>query len=41
MLADDEECDGEADVSYCRLPDGPDGEWTAGCAPSFGDPNSP
>lgn len=40
MLADDEECDGEADVSYCRLPDGP-GEWTAGCAPSFGDPNSP
>jgi hypothetical protein len=28
--------DGEATVSYCRLPDGPTGTWTAGCMPSFG-----
>jgi hypothetical protein len=33
--------DGEADESYCRLPDGPRGEWTAGCTPTFGDPNAP
>jgi Lamin Tail Domain len=33
--------DGEADDAYCRLPDGPRGEWTAGCTPSFGDPNTP
>ncbi len=30
---------GEADDSYCRLPDGPDGEWTSGCTPTFGAPN--
>jgi hypothetical protein len=33
--------DGEADASYCRLPDGPDGAWTADCTPSFGDANAP
>lgn len=33
--------DGEADASYCRLPDGPDGAWTADCTPSFGEPNTP
>jgi hypothetical protein len=26
----------EADVSYCRMPDGPDGVWAADCAPTFG-----
>ncbi|MCB9718451.1 MAG: lamin tail domain-containing protein [Myxococcales bacterium] len=31
--------DGEAADSYCRAPDGPTGEWTAGCTPTFGDPN--
>lgn len=31
--------DGEAASAYCRLPDGPSGEWTADCNPSFGDPN--
>ena len=31
--------DTEADISYCRVPDGPDGEWMAGCAATFGDPN--
>jgi hypothetical protein len=30
---------GEADVSYCRLPDGPGGDWTSGCAPTFGAAN--
>jgi hypothetical protein len=33
--------DGEADASYCRQPDGPTGEWTADCNPSFGDANDP
>lgn len=33
--------DGEADASYCRLPDGPAGAWTADCTPSFGDANAP
>jgi hypothetical protein len=28
-----------AAVSYCRLPDGPGGAWTAGCTPTFGAPN--
>lgn len=28
--------DGEALVSYCRLPDGPSGTLTAGCAATFG-----
>ncbi|MBC8073607.1 MAG: lamin tail domain-containing protein [Deltaproteobacteria bacterium] len=31
--------DGEADVSYCRLPNGPGGAWTADCTPSFGAAN--
>ncbi len=31
--------DGEAATSYCRLPDGPDGAWTAGCTPTPGLPN--
>lgn len=31
--------DGEAADSYCRLPDGPTGEWTAGCTPTFGEAN--
>lgn len=31
--------DGEAEISYCRLPDGPDGTWTADCAPTPGDAN--
>jgi hypothetical protein len=31
--------DGEAADSFCRLPDGPDGDWTSGCTPSFGDSN--
>lgn len=30
---------GEADVSYCRLPDGPGGAWTPMCTPTLGDPN--
>jgi len=30
---------GQADVSYCRLPDGPDGDWTPGCTPTQGAPN--
>ncbi|MCX4243895.1 lamin tail domain-containing protein [Paraliomyxa miuraensis] len=33
--------DGEAEVSYCRLPSGPTGTWTAGCTPTLGDPNLP
>ncbi len=31
--------DAEAEVSYCRAPDGPGGEWTAGCAATFGGVN--
>ncbi|MEZ4379994.1 MAG: lamin tail domain-containing protein [Nannocystaceae bacterium] len=31
--------DTEADISYCRVPDGPDGDWTPGCTPTFGEPN--
>ena len=31
--------DGEAADSYCRLPDGPEGDWTADCTPTFGDEN--
>ena len=30
---------GEADTSYCRLPDGPGGEWTPMCAATQGAPN--
>ncbi len=30
---------GEADVSYCRLPDGPGGAWTPMCTPTLGAPN--
>jgi hypothetical protein len=29
----------EAAISYCRMPDGPDGSWQAGCTPSFGASN--
>lgn len=29
----------QAAVSYCRLPDGPGGAWTAGCQPTFGAAN--
>lgn len=29
----------QAAVSYCRLPNGPDGAWQAGCTPTFGDAN--
>jgi len=32
--------DGEATFSYCRLPDGPGGEWTADCDPTMGVPNN-
>jgi len=31
--------DGEAAISYCRLPDGPGGAWTADCAATFGSAN--
>lgn len=31
--------DTEAAESYCRLPDGPAGEWESGCMETFGDPN--
>lgn len=31
--------DGEADDSFCRVPDGPGGDWTSGCTPSFGEAN--
>jgi len=31
--------DAEAEVSYCRLPNGPGGAWTAGCVATFGDAN--
>jgi hypothetical protein len=27
---------GEAAISYCRLPDGPGGDWTPDCLPTFG-----
>ncbi len=30
---------GEDDASFCRLPDGPGGAWTANCKPSQGAPN--
>lgn len=30
---------GEADLSYCRLPDGPGGAWTPMCTPTLGAPN--
>jgi hypothetical protein len=30
----------EADVSYCRLPDGPGGAWMPLCTPTLGDPNA-
>lgn len=29
----------EAAVSYCRMPDGPEGIWTAGCTETFGASN--
>lgn len=32
--------DGEAEVSFCALPDGPNGTWTAGCKPTFGYANA-
>ncbi len=31
----------EAAVSYCRIPDGPEGEWQAGCTATPGDSNEP
>jgi len=31
--------DTEADVSYCRAPDGPGGAWTVGCVATFGGMN--
>ncbi len=31
--------DAEAEVSYCRAPDGPGGEWTVGCVATFGGEN--
>jgi len=31
----------QAVTSLCRLPDGPDGTWTAVCTPSLGAPNQP
>lgn len=33
--------DQAAAVSFCRLPDGPAGTWTAGCTPTFGAKNLP
>ena len=30
----------EAALSYCRLPDGPDGVWTVDCVPTLGLPNA-
>lgn len=30
----------EAATSYCRIPDGPDGEWQADCTATFGDANA-
>ena len=27
---------GAASISYCRLPDGPGGQWTADCLPTLG-----
>lgn len=29
----------QAELSYCRLPDGPDGAWTVDCVPTFGAKN--
>lgn len=31
--------DGEATTSYCRLPNGPGGTWTADCSPTLGGAN--
>jgi hypothetical protein len=31
--------DGQATISYCRQPNGPDGEFTPGCAATMGGPN--
>jgi hypothetical protein len=31
---------GEAALSYCRLPDGPGGAWTSGCTPTLGAANA-
>ncbi|HFE46036.1 MAG TPA: hypothetical protein ENJ18_11190 [Nannocystis exedens] len=31
--------DGEAAISYCRLPDGPGGAWTVDCMATFGSAN--
>lgn len=33
--------DQAAVISYCRLPDGPAGDWTADCTPTFGMTNKP
>jgi len=33
--------DQSAAISFCRLPDGPAGAWTAGCTPTFGATNLP
>ena len=33
--------DQAAVISYCRLPDGPTGTWTADCTPTFGATNKP
>ena len=39
-VSDDElRASGAAVVSYCRLPDGPSGAWTADCSPTFGAAN--
>lgn len=32
--------DGEAAISFCTLPDGPGGAWTADCKPTFGYANA-
>jgi len=31
----------EAEISWCRIPDGPTGEWQAGCTQTFGASNQP
>ena len=33
--------DGQAALSYCRIPDGPGGAWAADCVPTLGLPNMP
>jgi len=30
----------EAAVSYCRVPDGPFGDWEPNCTPTPGEPNA-